>query len=193
MKGNQSTLMRAFYEGGAVARWHTMPQVGGPLQVGQHSWGVAVFVLTFCDRVPTIQLIRACLLHDMHERWSGDSPSPARRAIPALQDGENEAQERFWAWADEPHPEKGLERWEEAWLRLGDAVDAWLWCGAQLNLGNRNVLGARTKNLWPGITKMVDETYRDVFVDPDGLLEAIAQIDLAERLPEPLNKLETEY
>lgn len=193
MRGNQATLMRALYEAGAVARWHTMPQIGGPLQVGQHSWGVAVLILTFCDREPSLRLVRAALLHDMHERWSGDSPSPGRKDIVALQEGENEAQRRFWVWADEPHPEEHLELWEEAWLRLMDATEAWLWTGRQLSLGNHNVQGARDENLWPSIEKMVLVTYVDVFVDPEGLLEAIASINVGERLPERLSVLEEQY
>ena len=192
MKGNQSTLMRAFYEAGAVSRWHTMPQVGGPLQVGQHSWGVAVLILTFCDRGPTLCLLRAALLHDAHERWSGDSPSPARRAIPALQEGENEAQARFWEWAMETHPEACLEDWELAWLRLMDCVEAWLWTQSQMALGNLNVANA-SQTLREAARTMVLETFRDHFVDPEGLWEALEQINLRERLPEALTALEEKY
>ncbi len=189
MKGNQTTLMRAFYEAGAVARWHTMPQVGGPLTVNAHSWGVAVFILTFHDGVPSLNLIKAALLHDAHERWSGDTPSPARRAIPLLQQGENEAQARFWRWSYEPHVEEMLEADELVWLRLADAAEAWLWTLAQMRLGNQNVARAST-GLLRAIQAIVTDN-ADMFVDADGLLRAIEAMD-APRLPEALGELEEE-
>lgn len=208
MKGNQATLMRAYYEAGAVQRWHTLPH-HGEQTVAAHSWGVAAFILTYHDGNPSAntefisdgghkvilpgpspKLIRAAIFHDAHERWSGDNPSPARRAMPSLQQGEDEAQDRFWAWSFEEHPEKCLTPEELVWLRLGDMVDAWWWCAQQLNLGNQNAYQAET-DIRKAISAAIDQNAGQ-FVDAEGLMTSILELD-ALRLPESLKTLEERF
>lgn len=208
MRGNQATLMRALYEAGAVQRWHTLPHHGEQI-VAAHSWGVAAFILTFHDGNPSAntefrndagqtvilpgpspRLVRAAILHDSHERWSGDNPSPARRAMPSLQQGEDEAQERFWLWSQEDHPEAVLTPEELVWLRLGDMVDAWWWCLQQLRMGNQHAWNA-CGSIKDAIDAMIREN-EGQFVDADGLLVAIGELDEA-RLPESLKNLEERF
>lgn len=208
MKGNQATLMRALYEAGHTQRWHTVPHHGEAL-VNSHSWGLAVFILTFHDGLPStdeldappgpsMRLIRAALLHDVHERWSGDCPSPARRAFPGLQEGENEAQSRFWRWAQplwadesEWHPEMCLSEREMAWLKLGDAVEAWLWTKHQWALGNQHVANPNHV-MWKAIVAILKK-FEHCFLDADGLQRAIAEVTLKNRLPDDINELEENF
>lgn len=205
MKGNQALLFRALYEGGQTRRWHTVPH-HEPNLVSAHSWGVAIFILAFHDGNPStdeldappgpsLALIRAALLHDVHERWSGDGPSPARRAVPALQAGENEVQHRFWDWAEPlwsetPQPElpPNLSARDLVWLKLADAAEAWFWCEYQLRMGNLHVEQARD-GCRRGALSIV-RTHSHAFVDPDGLEEALIEAASAGRLPESLTDLE---
>lgn len=207
MKGNQATLLRALYEAGNTRRWHTMPHHDVNL-VATHSWGVAVFILAMHDGNPSTdeldappgpspELIRAALLHDIHERWSGDGPSPARRDVPALQAGEDEVQHRFWAWAeplwaDEPHPELCLSARDRVWLKLADAAEAWLWTEHQLHLGNLHVAQAN-HGCWAGVEKIIRTHGHTTFVDADGLLQAIRDASPRQRLPEGLAELEENH
>lgn len=207
MKGNQGTLMRALYEAGHTQRWHTMPHHGQAL-VNSHSWGVAVFILCFHDGNPSTdeldaqpgpspELIRAALLHDVHERWSGDGPSPARRDVPALQKGEDEVQHRFWSWAeplwaDEPHPELSLSARDRVWLKLADAAEAWMWTQHQLALGNVHVMAA-SRGCWEAVERIITTHSSTTFVDAEGLLQAIRESNPLVRLPEGLAELEENY
>tara|TARA_R110000868_G_scaffold160021_2_gene389304 strand:- start:1785 stop:2234 length:450 start_codon:yes stop_codon:yes gene_type:complete len=60
---------------GRTRRWHTI--AGLDQDTAAHSWGVAVLMLLNEPNV-SFEAIKAALLHDLHEHWSGDTPSPAK-------------------------------------------------------------------------------------------------------------------
>jgi hypothetical protein len=188
MNGNQSTLMHALYEGGQVERYHTRVHLGS-YTVASHSWGVAVFILAFCDHDPSPSLLRAALLHDVHERWTGDGPSPARREFPELQQGEDAGQRRFWRWTDQEDPSEVLTDQEKLWLRLGDCAEAFFWSKVQYSLGNQRIREFNERCA-ASIAQMIEDG-RDHLVDPDGLRRAIMETHTGKPLPEGITDLET--
>ena len=70
------------YRSGSVARWHTNPDV--PAQtLADHHGRVAQIILFFWPKAPS-SLLYAALHHDCGEMITGDVPSPAKDANPAL-------------------------------------------------------------------------------------------------------------
>lgn len=209
MKGNQSKLMHALYEAGLTRRWHTTPLIGDDM-VARHSWGVLVFILTFHDGLPSTDeldapagpspaLLRAAALHDVHERWSGDSPNPTRKCFPGAQQAEDECQSRFWNWAqplwadfDKWHPEEHLTERERAWLKLADAAEALLFCQYQMALGNRLIAPSGYSNMVDAV-RSITQKYEHCFLDAEGLREAVLSINLANRLPDHMDLLEENH
>lgn len=182
--------MRAYLETSWVRRWHTMPESGHPETTGHHMYQVAMFILTFKPEDPSLELVKAALTHDRHERWSGDIPSPGRRAVPQLQTGEDVVQMR----CDELFADDSgscLEPHELAWLRLADASCAWYWCVHQKNLGNMHVMNAYEGCL-NGLKAVIRENEKH-FVDPESLQEAIIMAATGPRLPESIQKFEETF
>jgi 5'-deoxynucleotidase YfbR-like HD superfamily hydrolase len=61
--------------GGRVRRYHTAPV--REQSVAAHSWGVAAVLMAAFPGVSG-SLLRAALLHDVHEHKTGDIPAPAK-------------------------------------------------------------------------------------------------------------------
>lgn len=75
--------VRKVYNSGRVERFHTLADYSGARRqnIAEHSWGVAVIVLMLCEirgTPPSMELLRAALLHDAEESITGDIPSPTK-------------------------------------------------------------------------------------------------------------------
>lgn len=185
---NRRQKMQVVLEASWVRRWHTMPENGATETVGHHSFQVASFIAVFCPEVTT-QLLLAALEHDRHERWSGDIPSPGRRAVPEGQSYEDIMQDRLDRLVDGDYAMRHeLEPWEQMWLKLADAACAFYWCCHQQRLGNSHVTNAYFGCL-EGVKKIaqegVDAGLWDASLGPDVLV-----VGNAGRLPEGITKLE---
>lgn len=135
-----NTVDKVLYlrEAGNTRRCHTLPH-HGDYTVGKHSWDAAMLLMTLWpegEELPRY-LLEAVLLHDVAERWVGDSPSPALARWPQLGDAykaaENEVHRSLLGF----HPED-LAPAHYAWLRAIDRLELWLWCHDQRALGNYN-------------------------------------------------------
>lgn len=126
------TLSRVlfFREGGHVERAHTIPKVGS-YPVGLHSFNMANLLLLLHPG-PSLDLIRAALWHDLHERATGDVPSPTKRFCPELATVESAAQAEFGTGVQ-------LDPSDRMWLRAVDVLELYLWVQDQLAFGNRHV------------------------------------------------------
>jgi len=86
--------MKNLLRSGLVERWHTH---GRNLQqnVGEHSWGVALLVLALRPDA-SAELLRAAILHDVHEIDFGDVPNPTKVRHPIISAIEDESEHAFW-------------------------------------------------------------------------------------------------
>jgi len=120
--------LKRWREGAQVERAHTVRHIGD-YSVGAHSHGVAIIILAL-HPAPSPNLIRAALLHDLHEVHTGDVPIFAKT-------------EDFKRLEELVDRKIGTKVWltseERLWLRGADSLELLLWCREQQTMGNRNV------------------------------------------------------
>jgi 5'-deoxynucleotidase YfbR-like HD superfamily hydrolase len=130
------------YQAGEVRRFHTM-RVLHPQSVGEHSWGVALMLLWLHDdKLPSAQLMRAAIAHDLPEAWTGDIPAPAKWASKDLTDALHDMEKRF----ELKHGMNGhtLTAEEQDLMSFADMADLVLYCVTEISMGNwrmRNLFG----------------------------------------------------
>lgn len=78
---------------GKVNRWHTVPTAAKQTNA-EHQWSVAVIILSIYPDC-SINLLKAALMHDAHEKVFGDVPRPAFEGLPDLKEKDNEARDKF--------------------------------------------------------------------------------------------------
>lgn len=125
--------VRTLFDGSAVKRFHTIPTVAENT-VGQHSHGVAMFCILLEGGNPSAALLMKALTHDMAEQYTGDVPSPAKRAL-GIRKEFGEIEERLletvgFSYAVTPH--------EEVVLKLADCADGLMFCARERMLGNQS-------------------------------------------------------
>ncbi len=131
--------VRAVREGGNVGRTHTTPHHGS-YSVAEHSWGVAT-LLAILHPNPSRDLIIAAMWHDVHERWTGDMPAPAKWI---LSDATKNELKRFENSIESDLGIKfDLPIEDLKWLKSCDMLEFWLWSHDQARLGNQNAKGGR--------------------------------------------------
>lgn len=128
-------------EAGNVERSHTLPHHGS-YSVGKHSFDAALILLV-CHPDPSMELLKAVLMHDLGERYTGDVPSPTKwsdgeiaRRLDRLESRALEAMGITIQLSPEDHQ----------WLMGVDRVEFLLWCKDQIAMGNMGaatVLGAQ--------------------------------------------------
>jgi 5'-deoxynucleotidase YfbR-like HD superfamily hydrolase len=123
--GDPSLVERAtsLTDAGGTVRWHTH---GKNLQqtVAEHSWGVAAIILLLKPN-PSVALLRAAILHDVHEAVMGDLPSPfKRRFADTLGPIEKLIKDEFLAQHQLEDPVLTPE--EQKVLKLADKMEAML-------------------------------------------------------------------
>jgi len=126
---------QALREGGHTERLHTVPH-HQEASVAKHSWNMATLLLVLHPR-HSHQLLLAVLLHDVAERWIGDTPAPAKYSIhPALAPVLHEAESRVegvLGITPDLMPE------EKLWLKALDMLELVLFAEDELALGNRHM------------------------------------------------------
>lgn len=105
------------YASGKVRRWHTHPSL--QQSVADHSWGVAV-ILSIINPEASKSLLIEALVHDCHELYSGDIPSPAKNS--QLRQWEGQLESDFRQRNNLPAP--CLSEDDQRWLKLADLLEA---------------------------------------------------------------------
>lgn len=125
-------------EAGHVQRCHTVPHHGS-YSVAEHSWQAATLLIALHPD-PSPDLLKAVLLHDVAERWTGDVPNYAkvadRHLATALGNREQEIQRVLGV-------DLYLTTEDEWWLKAVDVLELWLWTEDQDALGNQHVSRVR--------------------------------------------------
>jgi len=123
-----------FREAGAVERGHTVRHTPG-YTVGKHSFDM-VLLLDILHPNPPVELYQACIRHDLHERWTGDLPSPVKKLDPELGAATASAAELV---EEIVGIEYDLNSANEKWLKALDLLEFHLWTLDELNAGNDHV------------------------------------------------------
>jgi 5'-deoxynucleotidase YfbR-like HD superfamily hydrolase len=86
-----------------------------------------------------VRLLKACLFHDVAERWTGDMPAPGKWWLNA-EAGEllRLVEHRVKAQLQVDYDE-GLKTPELHWLKALDLLELILFCSDEQDMGNRNV------------------------------------------------------
>jgi len=116
-------------------RWHTEEMLHHE-SVAEHSFGVVLAILAITNGEAAAGLLKAGLMHDLAERWTGDIPGPALWASAALNAAEKDLASRV-----ENHFGLAPEYLSETELRVlkqADKIDLLNFCMRELRLGNAN-------------------------------------------------------
>lgn len=112
-------LTRSQYLSGKVRRWHTHHNMDQ--NNADHSWGVAMILLSIHPE-PSLDLIRAAMMHDCGEYLTGDVPGFAKQRNPELEKQLKFAEADAMGALGFRPPE--LSKTDQAWLSLADALEA---------------------------------------------------------------------
>jgi len=120
--------------GAEVKRYHTV-KTHAQETVGHHSHGVATLCLLFNPN-PSTALLKAALLHDLTEQFTGDIPSPAKRELEIGTDIKVlENNLMLSAGIEMP----ALTDKEQRILKLADIAHGALFCVKELSMGNATI------------------------------------------------------
>lgn len=127
-------------DGGCVSRFHTVDLIKPP-SVGLHSFEVAWLAFLISPKPVRVNLILACLAHDLPEVVYGDVPGPTK-------DGEDSTQEmqlNINNCCQFP-----LEDIDRKILKIADKMAVLFTCIKERRLGNRNM-----EAIWVRQTKKI--------------------------------------
>lgn len=120
-------------EASRVEREHTMPHHGSYTN-GQHSYDMATLLIMFHPE-PSMDLMKAVLLHNVPDRYTGDVPEPAQQS-------DGEFGKRMAIMAVRIKQSLGisfdLTDQDRVWLRALDKTEQFLWAKEQIMMGNHN-------------------------------------------------------
>ena len=105
--------------------------------VGKHCWNVVSLLLVYNSN-PSLDLIKACQFHDVHELYTGDIPSNVKFDSPDLGEIltrlENDFETRFFG----SPLAKNLTEDDYHWLKLCDVIELMYWCAEEFSMGNKS-------------------------------------------------------
>ena len=115
------------FRAGFTRRWHTNPDLAHTNdRIDGHAGRVARIILMMHPS-PSLELVRAALIHDDGESLTGDLPGPFKAAMPP------EVGRHF----DRAESAEIIDIWgrgfrltgqEVSWLKFADRLDAFMWC-----------------------------------------------------------------
>lgn len=109
------------YLSGNTRRWHTHKRL--QQTVAEHCWGTAMLILMEHPN-PSLNLVKAALMHDLHETEFGDIPPQTKEFVAGLKQAEREHQRAFFKRMKINYPE--LTEEEQWWLDYADKTEALL-------------------------------------------------------------------
>lgn len=124
---------------GDVGRYHTMSdRLLRPQTTGQHAYNVALILMWMCGDALSPALLKAGLLHDAGERWTGDMPGNIKVDL-----GLTEAMDHAEALELSMRTEltmPALTELDAKLLKVADALEGCVYCRRELDMGNRLIL-----------------------------------------------------
>ena len=129
-------LIKKVRNGNAVKRWHTRRMLTNDT-VGEHTANVLAIVLAINPN-PTLELIKAAVIHDTAEQWTGDIPATAKWMSPKLKSACDELEVKMLLANGFEIPT--LTSFEQLVLKWADMLDLLYRCLDEIRLGNRSMV-----------------------------------------------------
>lgn len=131
---SNSEFMRLWNAGVSVKRFHTWSSIKEQ-NLAAHSWGVAMILLHIGgEEAEDVNLIRAALVHDLHEVEAGDIPYPYKRndlrVAEAYKDQEEDFNNRYGI-------EYQLTTKQVTLLKWADMFECLLHAVREVDMGNK--------------------------------------------------------
>lgn len=125
--------IKAARKAGRVVRYHNRETIRTE-DVAQHTFNMMNLIMIMTHGTPSLNLLKAALLHDQGEYVVGDIPSPIKRLLGSYHDLDamEEQGVNFIHHKGIPH----LTEWERKLLKVSDNLDGLLRCIEELKLGN---------------------------------------------------------
>lgn len=116
--------LHTIFRAGFVRRWHTNPDLAHTCdRIDGHSARVARIILALHPR-PTVEILRAALIHDDGESAVGDIPAPIKTGRLRAELNHAEGRAARAIWSDDMPLMQGSDL---AWLHFADRLDAYQW------------------------------------------------------------------
>lgn len=157
-------VVRSVAMAGRVARYSTWPTIR-PQSVGEHTHRVCLIYLALFGQ-PRIEVLVYILQHDLGELFAGDAPFYAKRAVPALKEASNVAEDQGLSKLGLVQPDLTPEEWKQ--FKIADLLEMHEYGQIEFRMGNqygdivsRNIMAAlegmisfaeieqHCKKLWP--------------------------------------------
>jgi 5'-deoxynucleotidase YfbR-like HD superfamily hydrolase len=155
-----------------VPRWTIVRTIKGQ-NVAEHSYYVAVYAMQIGDHLGLDEesmclLLRAALLHDVEETFTGDIPGPVKRQMGDMS--------VFNKWRDNmlvrrfgPHALAAVDAQLKSIIKLANLVDEIAFLCTEIALGNRSVPTMAMENCRRRVDATMIAMYQ--WFDDDKLLE----------------------
>ena len=125
-------------QAGRVQRYHAAP-VDKKQSVAEHSWGVAMILLEIC--FPSKSLLKAALIHDAAEYYTGDLPSPVKRVSPEVKELFDALEDDGLALLELIMPD--LDARETRLLKIADCLEGMYYCDSRIQAGDNGAIKVR--------------------------------------------------
>lgn len=127
-------LALELWEAARVTRCHTIPTIGQPQTLADHSYGVVLLAARLCPELLTAPFVEFLLYHDLPESSFGDLPAQTLATAQDLQQVHARLTER---WHSDHDTQRSLSTDQQrVWSAL-DKIEFMFWCRHQIRLGNR--------------------------------------------------------
>ena len=158
---NPLTKILALRESGLVQRAHTVPYLG-TYNIAIHCYNVVgLILLLHVKEPPSINLIKAALLHDLSERFTGDTPSPVKWWSQPIKNELDKLEMKVLARLGLDQCFNDLTEEETQWLNGADLLELWLWVQDQLQMGNK-ILKDMDKKILDAFASRIDKIPKEI-------------------------------
>ena len=123
-----------------VKRFHTETVLREDT-VGHHSANVAALILWLYEpELPPAELLKACILHDVAEYYTGDVPAHTKWEYPELKTLLDRIEEEACKGQGMGEASSRLTNYEHTMLKYADNIELAMKCLHECELGNKTVL-----------------------------------------------------
>jgi 5'-deoxynucleotidase YfbR-like HD superfamily hydrolase len=120
-----------------VRRFHTVPFMAVPENVGEHTANMLMTIYFLYDDKPPLSVVTAVLYHDAPELVTGDIPAPTKWMAPEFNTVIEALEEKIVK--DMGFPVEKLPEFDDALVKFADIMDLNFKCVEEVAVGNQIV------------------------------------------------------